>query len=208
MKFLLSVLSLFIAFHKMDAKNDVDSSKVKYTLGITPTALVYTIPSIQLSHDISFAERWGVSVETGLILFDYFNKNSLNINYGTRLRPQINYTVRKGSYSFIDLGMFYNYRYFKAKKFGNVSNPDGTNIERVNSDWQNTIDAAGISFSIRNHYKKGFIKRIKLSSGFGGGNFTNKYSDNRLAPYEAYTTLNFAGTYFHFILFNNISIYF
>jgi len=162
--------------------NSVDSTKIKYTFGITPSAVINVTPAIQLSHDISFSKYFSFGLETGF-LFSHININNLNTR-GFRLRPQLKVTVFDNNNFSVDFYGFYNYRYFEAKMVQELVKAEGAYIEEVHGTRKTSLKGFGVGVDLGFSEVDNFLKKINIGIGLGRGNINNEYSDQIFEPFS------------------------
>jgi hypothetical protein len=68
-----------------------DSSNVKYSLGLTPSAITNITPAFQISQKIEYQNKIAIELHSGFI-FSHLNINNINTR-GLRLRPSVKYYV-------------------------------------------------------------------------------------------------------------------
>ena len=89
---------------------ETDSTKkVKYELGITPSAIFNIFHGIQLNHKYNISKRFYAGLETGY-LFDRLGNNDKHFT-GYRLRPSLGVNLYKNNFEGVDCYIFYNHRY-------------------------------------------------------------------------------------------------
>jgi hypothetical protein len=182
MRSLIAAGMILLSYNCFTMSNSVDSTKIKYTFGITPSAVINVTPAIQLSHDISFSKYFSFGLETGF-LFSHININNLNTR-GFRLRPQLKVTVFDNNNFSVDFYGFYNYRYFEAKMVQEVVKAEGAYIEEVHGTRKTSLKGFGVGVDLGFSEVDNFLKKINIGIGLGRGNINNEYSDQIFEPFS------------------------
>lgn len=175
MKWKLVAWILILSFHIGMAANNSDSTKIKYSLGFTPSAVMNIAPSIQLTHELSFSKYLSFGLETGYI-FSYGVANIINTK-GVRLRPKLKFTLTNNKFFNVDLYGFYNYRYFLANLSRDVVRANGAYTEEVRGTRKTTLTGYGLGVDFGFSNFDNLIKKINVGFGLGPGNINNEYSE-------------------------------
>lgn len=203
MKKLAVILLIFIHQYGM-AMNDSDSTKIRYSLGVTTSAILNVVPAVQLSHDVYFSELLTFGLETGYI-FSHTNMGNENTR-GLRLRPQLKFTIHERNNFNFDLYLFYNYRYYKADRVVEMVKGNGAYIEEERGERKTTFSGYGLGFDLGFSEVDSFLKKINIGLGLGYGNHTNEYSNPMFEP-ENFIGFDSEGTNDLPILILHISLF-
>jgi len=157
-----------------------DSTKIKYSLGVTPSAILNVVPAIQLSHEISFSKFLSFGLETGFIV-SHLNKDNQDPR-GLRLRPQLNFTIHDQNNFNVDLYLFYNYRYFHATRVDEVRRANGAFTEEIRGDRNTTMSGFGLGVNFGFKEFDSILKKVNVGFGIGYGSISNRYSEEIFNP--------------------------
>lgn len=179
---LIIIAMMFFLCNSALAFTDTDSIKFKYSLGVTPSAIVNSASAFQLSHKIHLYNRFSFGLETGYI-FSNLDMNDENVR-GLRLRPQLHLTVYDKKNGNIDLYAFYNYRYYRTDRFISQRRANGAYTEKLKGKRENILKGFGLGFDLGFSNNLQFLNKITLGAGFGIGSVENKYSDRIFIPFD------------------------
>ncbi len=191
MRVKIILIIILFAYHFVDASNESDSTKIKYSLGVTPSAILNIAPAVQLSHDVSFSKIFSLGLETAYI-FSHTNINNENTR-GIRLRPQLKFTLFEKNNINIDLYTFYNYRFFKATRVRELIKAGGAYTEEVRGTRETTLKGFGLGVDVGFSEVDNFLQKINIGIGLGSGNINNEYSDQMFEPFNFFV-FNQSGT--------------
>ena len=152
-----------------------DSTKVKYSLGLTPSAITNITPAFQISQKIEYQNKIAFELHSGFI-FSHLNINNINTS-GLRLRPQLNITLYQNDPFNFDLFMFYNYRYFKSTRTFDQIRANGAYTEELRGKRNTTLSGAGLGLEFGFSDLNSLVKKINIGFGIGWGSINNNYSD-------------------------------
>jgi len=169
------VYILILSYHFGFTTNDLDSTKIKYSLGFTPSAIFNIAPSFQLNHELSLSKYLSIGLETGYI-FSYGAVNTISTK-GLRLRPKLKFIVINKNNFNVDLYTFYNYRYSLANLSRDVVRANGAYTEEVRGTRETTLTGYGLGIDFGFSNLDNIIKKINIGFGLGSGNINNEYSD-------------------------------
>jgi hypothetical protein len=187
--------------------NGSDSTKIKYSLGITPSAIINLVTAIQLSQELSFKKIFTLGLESGFV-FSHGNVNNENTR-GFRIRPELRFKVLEKHNFDIDLFLFYNYRYYKATRVVEVNKGNFAYIEEARGDRKTTLTGKGIGVDFGIVNLGDFIKKVNIGLGVGFGNINNIYSDEIFETQSIFFIGSSAsGTIEIPILILNVNLYF
>jgi hypothetical protein len=157
-----------------------DSTKVRYSLGVTPSAVFNFMPALQLRHNLILTKALSIGLETGYILSHVHDNKRFTKGY--RLRPQLNLKViNKKEYS-LSLYSFYNYRYYESTLTRNEPRAGGAFVQKIIGDKKTILNGLGFGVDYGYNNLDGFLRKVNFGFGFGIGSIDNKYSDPLLAP--------------------------
>lgn len=158
-----------------------DSSVVRYSLGIVPSAIINMVPAIQLSHDLRVSQSIMLSLQTGYI-FSSANQNNKK-THGWRLRPEFRYTSYANGKAARDIYLFYNYRYYYATRVADEWRAGGAYTETVFGSRKNFLKGFGVGIDFYNLFgDNSIMKHSRFGFGIGLGGFSNEYSDTIFRP--------------------------
>jgi len=207
MKWKIALLLFIFTSKVVFSYSEGDSTKIKYSLGISPSAVLNLVPAIQLSHELTFNKVLSLGLETGFI-FSHSNINNENTR-GFRIRPELKFTVLRRNDFSIDLFAFYNYRYYKATRVVELNKANFAYTEEVRGDRNTTLEGRGLGMDFGFINVDNFIKKINIGFGMGLGNITNTYSDEIFEPQSIFFSgFSTSGSTEIPIAFFNISLYF
>jgi hypothetical protein len=207
MKWKITFLLLIFACKVALSFSERDSTKIKYSLGISPSAVLNLVPAIQLSHELTFTKVLSLGLETGFI-FSHANINNENTR-GYRIRPELKFTVLRSNDFSIDLFAFYNYRYYKATRVVELNKANFAYTEEIRGDRKTTLEGRGLGMDFGFTNVDSFIKKVNVGFGMGLGNITNIYSDEVFEPqFIFFSGFSTSGATEIPIAFFNISLYF
>lgn len=198
----LTILAIHLAFC-----SHTDSTKIKYSLGVTPSAVLSIVPGVQLSQELYIPNKWSLGLETGYI---FSHSNVMNENTkGYRIRPEIKLRVRNKNNEHLDLLFFYNRRYYQATRVAEVVKGNSAYIEKLYGSRKSTLSGGGLGLDFGTEYDSGLVKKFNIGFGLGFGNFTNEYSDDIFEPQPSFfITTSRPGNFQMPIFIFNISLYF
>jgi len=173
---------MFFLCNSALAFSDSDTIKYKYSLGITPSAIMNSAIAFQLSHKINLDHRFSFGLETGYI-FSNLDMNDENVR-GLRIRPQLHYTVYHKYNANIDLYAFYNYRYYKTDRFVTQIRANGAYTEKLKGNRENILKGFGLGFDLGFSNNLTFLNKLTLGAGLGVGSVENIYSDPVFIPFD------------------------
>lgn len=179
---LIIIAMMFLSYNSAIAFSDPDTIKYKYSIGVTPSAIVNSAIAFQLSHKINLYKRFSFGLETGYI-FSNLDMNDENVQ-GLRLRPQLHFSVYDKGNGNIDLYAFYNYRYYRTDRFINEIRADGAYTEKVKGKRENILKGFGIGFDLGLSNNMRYFNKVTLGAGLGVGSVENKYSDPAFIPFD------------------------
>jgi hypothetical protein len=154
---------------------DRDSTKIRYSLGVTPSAVVNVLPAFQLSHELRLSHFFALGLETGYG-FAHTNVNDQNVK-GLRLRPQLKLKLHEEKDFNVDIFVFYNYRYFRSNRSVDQVKGNGAYTEEVQGNRTSTFNGYGYGVDFGFSNVDNFLKKVNLGFGLGYGSIINKYSD-------------------------------
>jgi hypothetical protein len=173
---------MFFLCNSALAFSDSDTIKYKYSLGITPSAIMNSAIAFQLSHKINLYKRFSFGLETGYI-FSNLDMNDENVR-GLRLRPQLHFTVYNKYNTNVDLYAFYNYRYYKTDRFVTQIRANGAYTEKLKGNKENILKGFGFGFDLGFSNNLTFLNKLTLGAGLGVGSVENIYSDPVFIPFD------------------------
>ena len=175
MRWVISFFMMFTFLESGFAFTSRDSIKIKYSLGVSPSAIMNITPAMQVSQKIEFQNKIAFELHSGYI-FSHININNENTK-GFRLRPQLNITVHQdGPFNF-DLYTFYNYRYFTATRTFDQLRANGAYTEELRGKRTTTLSGFGLGFELGFSELNSLVKKINFGLGVGWGSINNVYSD-------------------------------
>jgi|JI7StandDraft_1071085.scaffolds.fasta_scaffold03480_4 hypothetical protein len=199
----LFIMTIQLAFCHQNA----DSTKIKYSLGVTPSAILNLVPAVQLSHELYISRRWSLGLETGYI-FSHSNGNNENTK-GYRIRPELKLRVLNDKFLDLDLLMFYTYRYYQATRVAEIVKGNSAYIEEIQGIRKTTLSGGGLGLDFGMVYENSIIKKVNVGFAMGLGNISNQYSDEIIEPQpNFFLTSSAAGNLDIPILILNVSLYF
>ncbi len=182
MKWVIPFFMIFIFLESSSAFASRDSIKIKYSLGVSPTAIMNITPALQVSQKIEFQNKIAFELHSGYI-FSHLNINNENTS-GFRLRPQLNITLYQNNPFNFDLYTFYNYRYFASTRTFDQLKANGAYTEELRGKRTTTLSGLGLGFELGFSELNSLVKKINFGLGVGWGSINNVYSDEIFEEFQ------------------------
>ena len=181
---------------------NADSTKAKYNLGITLSALLNSVPAIQFSHALSLSDKISVGLETGYIFtYSLGNTEGIKRTYGYRIRPELRFKTTDDNKN--EIYFFYNYRYYRTRLEQKVARANGAYTETVEGYVERTMRGFGVGYDRFIDLNDKVLKTLKIGSGVGFSNLVTGYSDpsfnrnNFFSPFRLGDNIILPIVYFH-----------
>ena len=174
----MTLVMWVIGFQVAFATSARDTTKIRYSLGVTPSAVVNVLPAFQLSHELRLSHFFALGLETGYG-FAHTNVNDQNVK-GLRLRPQLKLKLHEEKDFNVDIFVFYNYRYFRSNRSVDLLRGNGAYTEEVQGNRTSSLTGYGYGVDFGFSNVDNFLKKVNLGFGLGYGSINNTYSDPTL----------------------------
>jgi len=154
----------------------IDSTKAKYSMSLTLSAIANIYPAIQLGHAVQISDKLSIGLETGYI-FTYATDNTdfYKSTRGFRLRPEMRMKTSENPKR--EVYFFYNYRYVKSDVEHKVSKGNGAYTEVVRGDFTRLMHGPGVGMDRYYSLGDGYFKTLKVGMGIGFAFNSTSYSD-------------------------------
>ncbi len=155
---------------------DTDTTKAKYNLGITFSALMNSVPAIQLSHAISLSDKISIGLETGYIFtYSLVNTEGIKGTNGYRIRPELRFKTSDDGKN--EIYFFFNYRYYKSELEQKVFRANNAYTETVDGHVERTLRGFGVGYDRYIDLNHNVLKTLKIGAGVGLSQLDVKFSD-------------------------------
>jgi len=207
MKKIITVIS-FLLLWNVSYSQSADSLFFlpKYSIGISPSALLNVYEGVQISQDLRIAKGINLTLESAYIFSSSFYVDR-KIE-GVRLRPGIELLVNHRGEDALAIGLFYLKRYIKEDFSYLVKYFDYDFVRKVPVVKIKDLSGFGMNLDFKNKLTDRF--RIDFGFGFGLGTLSIRDEivdgDNRELKYKGWFVYDSVGKSFLPIVFFNINI--
>lgn len=147
--------------------------KLKYEIGITPSALLNVYRGVQVYQKLNFGNNMSVQLESGYIFHSaYFDDKYVS---GFRLRPSLVLPIHITSSIKYEWNVFLQYRYINFERESEQIRGNGAYTELTKSTRLNQFYGGGLGISMSEKIQS---INYRVGLGMGLGKMTNKYDPN------------------------------
>jgi len=207
MKKIITVIS-FLLLWNISYSQSADSLFFlpKYSIGISPSALLNVYEGVQISQDLRISKGINLTLESAYIYSSSFYVDR-KIE-GIRLRPGIEFLVNNSEEDALAIGLFYLKRYIKEDFSYLVKYFDYDFVRKVPVVKIKDLSGLGMNLDFKNKLTDRF--RIDFGFGFGLGTLSIRDEivdgDNRELKYQNWFVYDSIGKSFLPIVFFNVNI--